>query len=240
MSLVFKTLSPSPPLSQYIRRTGRLLLVGGILVLSPMWGLQLNAEDKAQSDNASDEVSSGGNIDAGKEKSVTCQACHGADGVGITPEFPNLAGQVPGHIADQLASYKSDDPDSRNNAVMLGMVQALTEQDMADLDAFYSSLEVKPGFVSEADLEQATAGGKIYRGGYAEMQVPACMSCHGPAGRGIPPLYPRVAGQSAQYLETQLQQFKSGERKHNMMNSVAFKLTPQQMRELALFMQGIN
>jgi len=192
------------------------------------------------SQSAEEAAVSAGDAEAGKEKSVVCQACHGADGNGISPEFPNLAGQVPGHIASQLASYKSTDPGSRNNAIMLGMVAPLSEQDMADLDAYYAALEPKAGFVSEADEELARKGEKIYRGGSRDMQIPACMSCHGPAGVGIPPQYPRVAGQSMQYLETQLQAFKSGERQHDMMNSIAFKLSAEQMRSLALFMQGLN
>lgn len=194
---------------------------------------RVNAADKA-------ETTQGGDVEAGKQKSATCQACHGTDGHGISPDFPNLAGQVPGHIAAQLASYKSDDPSSRNNAIMLGMVAALSEQDMADLDAYYSSLEAKPGFIAEEDLEDAENGARLYRGGAEDLQIPACMSCHGPAGNGIPPLYPRVAGQSAAYLEAQLLAFKSGERNHTMMGSIAFKLTPEQMREVSLFMRGLN
>lgn len=204
-----------------------------VLGLSMVTQGRVNAAQEAQASN-------GGDAEAGKAKSAACQACHGTDGQGISPDFPNLAGQVSGHIAQQLASYKSNDPSSRNNAIMLGMVAALSEQDMADLDAYYSSLEAKPGFIAEEDLEAAEKGARLYRGGAAELQIPACMSCHGPAGSGIPPLYPRVAGQSAAYLETQLLAFKSGERNHPMMGSIAFKLTPQQMREVSLFMRGLN
>lgn len=200
-----------------------------LILLSP----QSRAADAAPAEGVGDAA-------AGEQKSVVCQACHGADGNGISPEFPNLAGQVPGHIADQLASFKSTDPASRNNAVMLGMVAALSEQDMADLDAYYSSLEPKAGFVTEADVEQARVGEKIFRGGYRDLEIPACMSCHGPAGEGVPSQFPRVAGQQTKYLEMQLQAFKSGERQHAMMNPIAFKLSADQMRSLALFMQGLN
>ncbi len=218
------------------RRIGLTCLMASVsmvFMLSALSGHAVYAAEKS-------EESSGGDAEAGKQKSATCQACHGTDGHGISPEFPNLAGQVPGHIAQQLASYKSTDPNSRNNAIMLGMVAALSEQDMADLDAYYSSLEAKPGFVSEEEVDEAKKGARLFRGGSADMQIPACMSCHGPAGKGVPPQYPRLAGQSVAYLEAQLLAFKNGERKHAMMNPIAFKLSAEQMRQVSLFIRGLN
>ncbi|MDH3692108.1 MAG: cytochrome c4 [Gammaproteobacteria bacterium] len=183
-----------------------------------------------------------GDVEAGKAKSVTCVACHGADGKGIGPEFPNLAGQVPGHIAKQLADYKSGE--KRNNPIMAGMVAALSEQDMQDLDAYYSSLTPIYGNVSEEELtsDELETGEKLYRGGDMKLGIAACIACHGPAGHGIPPRFPRVAGQSTQYLEAQLLAFKSGQRSNDgdVMTRIAFLLSEQQIKALSKYMHAIK
>ena len=110
-------------------------------------------------------------------------ACHGVSGNSATDQFPNIAGQVPGYIAAQLAEYKSG---ARNNPIMAGMAAPLSAQDMANLDAYYSSLESKKGAITPAQEADALAGGKIYRGGYKPYNIAACMGCHGPSGHGIP------------------------------------------------------
>jgi len=171
---------------------------------------------------------------------AVCAACHGAEGISLIPANPNLAGQVPGYIAAQLAAYKSGE---RNNAIMAGQVAALSEQDMADLDAFFSSMtpnvEVK---LTDEDVKLAEAGASLYRGGFAERGIAACMSCHGPSGHGIPKNYPRVSAQHKEYLEQQLLLYKKGERKgyNEIMYNIAFGLSEQQIKELAAYMAGLN
>ena len=96
---------------------------------------------------------------------------------------------------------------------------------MADLDAYFVSLDANEGAVTEDQEEAAMAGGQIYRGGYEPYSIAACMSCHGPSGHGIPPSYPRVSGQVAEYLEAQLLAFKSGARSNAIMNPIAFALS---------------
>ena len=180
-----------------------------------------------------------GNVEAGKAKSVTCAACHGAEGISSIPENPNLAGQVPGYIADQLAAFKSGE---RKNALMGGMAAPLSEEDMANLDAYYVSLQAASGNISEEEKDLALEGEKIYRGGFAERQIAACMSCHGPSGHGIPRRFPRVSGQHQGYLESQLLAFKKGERKgyNSMMWEIAFGLSEQQIKALATYMSGLE
>lgn len=180
-----------------------------------------------------------GNAEAGKAKSATCAGCHGAEGVSAIPSNPNLAGQVPGYIADQLIAFKSGE---RKNAVMMGMAAPLSEEDMADLDAYYVSLKAASGNISEAEKDLALEGEKIYRGGFAERKVAACMSCHGPSGHGIPRRFPRVSGQHKSYLESQLLAFKKGERKgyNGMMWEIAFGLSEQQITALATYMSGLE
>lgn len=195
----------------------------------------------AQSNAADATVATGataitGDAEAGRAASAACVACHGADGNSPTDQFPNLAGQVPGYIAAQLAKFQSG---ARQDPVMAGFVAALTAQDMADLDAYYSGLDGKIGGITPAQESAALAGGKIYRGGYKPYDIAACMGCHGPSGHGIPPAFPRLAGQPAAYLEAQLLAYKSGARVDPVMNAVAFALSAQQIRELALYISAL-
>ena len=94
--------------------------------------------------------------------------------------------------------------------------------------------------IKKEDEEQALEGQKIYRGGYSKLNISACMSCHGPSGEGIPIQYPRVSGQNAAYTEKQLHAFKDGTRKHPMMNSIAFLLSNEQIKQLSLYTQGLK
>jgi len=177
-----------------------------------------------------------GDVEAGRNASASCVACHGMDGNSPTDQFPHLAGQVPGYIAAQLAQFKSGE---RQNAVMAGLAAALSEQDMANLDAYYSGLEANKGAITPDQEAAALAGGKIYRGGYKPYDIAACMGCHGPSGGGIPPAFPRIAGQPAAYIEAQLLAYKSGARINSIMNSVSFALSAQQIRELALYISAL-
>jgi len=161
-----------------------------------------------------------GDAKKGKVKSVTCAACHGATGISSIPANPNLAGQVPGYISAQLKAFKSGE---RVNAVMAGMVANLSEEDMDD-------------------LALAAEGEAIYRGGYADRGISACMSCHGPSGHGIPKNYPRVSAQHKEYLEQQLLAYKKGERAgyNDIMKDIAFGLSELQIKQLAAYMAGLN
>jgi cytochrome c553 len=179
-----------------------------------------------------------GDIQAGKAKSAVCAACHGADGNSAGPTFPKLAGQVPGYIAKQLADFKSG---KRKDPTMAGMAAPLTPEDMQNLDAYYASLKPKPGAATDKKL--AEEGGKLYRGGDREMNVPACMSCHGPSGHGVPPHYPRVSGQLPAYTEKQLLAFKAGTRANDandIMRAIAFKMSEHQIKAAAQYMYGLR
>ena len=182
-------------------------------------------------------IQADGDPAAGQAKSQICAACHGLDGNSLMPQNPVLAGQVPGYIAQQLAQFKSG---VRKNAIMAGMTQLLSEQDMQDLDAWFSSQTAPPRTVSADDLELAHTGEKLYRGGDSEMSVPACMGCHGPAGFGIPPNYPRLTGQWSTYLEEQLLAFKDGRRASPIMGPIAFRLSAEQIKTLAVYMSALQ
>ena len=174
---------------------------------------------------------------AGQAKAQACVASHGADGNSANSGFPSLAGQVPGYIAGQLAAFKSG---KRANAIMMGLAQPLSAEDMADLDAWYASQTIAPRSISEDQLALAGEGESLYRGGSAELAIPACMACHGPAGRGMPSNYPRVAGQWPEYLESQLLAFKSGERAGKIMGPIAHRLSAQQIHALSVYMSALQ
>jgi len=180
-----------------------------------------------------------GNVESGKGKTAACAACHGADGNGMkdAPLNPRLADQVPGYIYGQLKAFKDG---RRKDPIMAGMVAALSDQDMADIDAYYSGLPAGKAGISKQDEAAALEGEKIYRGGFRDMNISACMSCHGPSGAGIPVQYPRLSGQNAAYTEKQLHAFKDGTREHYMMNPISFLLSNDQIKQLSLYMQGLK
>jgi cytochrome c553 len=176
---------------------------------------------------------------AGKEKSASCAACHGADGNSVNPEWPKLAGQHEGYLVKQLTYFKDGE---RVNETMKGMASNLTEQDREDLAAYFSSQKVKIGV---ADPSLVEFGQKIYRSGNASSGVAPCMGCHGPNGAGNPASnYPALRGQNAQYIENQLRGFASGQR-HNenakkMMQILASRMTDREIRAVASYIQGLH
>ena len=123
---------------------------------------------------------------------------------------------------------------------MMGMINSLSEQDILDIDAYYAQFEGTPHAIQESELASAKRGEEIYRQGVSQFSIPACMACHGPAGHGIPSRYPKVSGQYKRYLVQSLQEFKSGVRVNEEMNTIAFRLSQQQIDDLATYMQGLN
>jgi cytochrome c553 len=181
----------------------------------------------------------GGNPDAGKKKATqVCAACHGLDGNGgADPTWPRLSGQIPEYLLTQLQRFKSG---ARENPIMKGMVAALSDQDMKDLAAYYASLPRKLGAADNKDL--ALRGQSIYRGGVAASGVPACMSCHGPSGHGLPPNYPRLYAQNAAYTEKQLLDFEAGRRASadNIMPQIAARMDASQIKAVAEYLAGLH
>lgn len=167
-----------------------------------------------------------------------CGACHGADGNSTSPIYPNLAGQHPEYISKQLNDFKSG---ARKNATMAPNVTALSQQDMLNLAAYFSAQQPKPRMAKDAAL--VAEGQKIYKGGNPGSGVPACASCHGPSGSGIPVQFPRVAGQHSKYVLSQLKNFRSGDRANDggkMMEVIARKMTDQEMKAVAEYISGLR
>jgi len=184
--------------------------------------------------------------DAAKAQSIAaqvCAACHAADGNSIGPANPKIAGQFPEYLHKQLTDFKAQGGKkaARENAVMSGMVANLSAADMKNLAAYYSGQKLKPA--AAADKELAALGQKVWRGGNAQTGVPACAGCHGPTGAGIPAQYPRVAGQYAEYIATQLRSFKEGGRANDlngMMRGVAARLSEREIKAVAEYAAGLR
>ncbi|HEY5776211.1 MAG TPA: c-type cytochrome [Xanthomonadales bacterium] len=182
-----------------------------------------------------------GDADAGQGKAAVCAACHGVDGNSVVPNWPKIAGQHADYLQRQLALMKSG---KRVVPEMAGIVISLSDQDMADIAAYFSSQTTSAGLTDEA---LRASGELLYRGGNAEIDVPACLSCHGPAGEGNPLSgYPRLAGQHAVYTEKMLTGFRSGttwgadDASSKIMTDVAKRLTDTEIKAVASYIQGLH
>lgn len=167
---------------------------------------------------------------------AVCSACHTNDGSRGSAANPILQGQHPAYLAKQLTEFKAG---QRKNAIMQGFASTLSPADMKNVAAFYAGKSAKPGFAKNKEF--ATLGEAIWRGGIADRSIPACAGCHSPNGAGIPAQYPRLSGQHADYVETQLRAFRSGERNNNaVMMGVAAKLNDREIKALADYTAGLR
>lgn len=197
-------------------------------VVGLMAAAGVNAETVAKADPAK----------AQQIASTVCVACHGADGNSPAPANPKLASQHPDYLNKQMVNFKSGE---RKSAIMAGMVAALSPEDMKNLAAYFAGQKQAPAAAKDKAL--AAQGEKIYRGGIAAMGVPACSGCHGPAGSGIPAMFPRLAGQHGDYIVAELIRFRNGERTNDagkMMQNVATRMSEQDMKAVAEYITGLH
>lgn len=179
-----------------------------------------------------------GDVASGQAKAAVCAACHGGDGKALQATYPNLAGQHASYIAKQLTDYREG---NRNNVLMSGQAANLSDEDIQDLAAFYSSMSKIQGVASEENLDE---GMNIYRGGITSAGVAACSACHGPDGNGNgPAAWPMVSGQNAEYTADQLRYFRSSERANDpaeMMRGVAKRMTDAEIAAVANYIAGLH
>jgi cytochrome c553 len=179
---------------------------------------------------------------AGKEQSAPCSACHGADGNSASP-FPKLAGQGEKYLFKQLHDIRDG---SREVLTMIGQLDDKTDQDLADLAAFYASQQSTGG---QTDPELSARGQQIYRAGIASRKVPACMACHSPTGKGNAPAgFPALAGQNAQYVADQLRAYRKGYDDPTgrvndgamIMRTAAFGLSDKDIEAISSYVAGLK
>jgi cytochrome c553 len=167
---------------------------------------------------------------------AVCVACHAADGNSAIAANPKLAQQHPEYLVKQLQEFKSG---KRKNPIMQGFAAALSDDDMRNIAFWVASKPAKAGFAKDKAL--VALGERIYRGGIADRQVPACAGCHSPNGAGIPAQYPRLGGQHADYTAVQLTTFRDGGRTNSLqMNQVAAKLNDREIRAVADYIAGLR
>ena len=176
-----------------------------------------------------------GNADQGKAKSMTCAACHGTDGNSAAADYPKLAGQHATYLESTLKAYRDG---SRANAIMAGMATALSDEDIADLAAYYSEQMSSTGAV---DANLVARGEQLYRFGDSEKGISACAACHGPTGAGVASaIFPSLKGQWAGYSEAQLTAFRDGLRANAMMNGVAKNMSDADIKAVSSYVGGLQ
>lgn len=184
-------------------------------------------------------------VEKGKQVATTiCAACHAADGNSGIATYPKLAGQFTAYIYGQTMAIKDGTRTHGAAGVMKPMVMNLSEQDIRDAAAYYAKQQGKPGEANPK--ENPELGAKIYRGGLSAKKLPACMSCHGPSGAGIPgggteiQAYPRLGGQHKAYVVEQMKAYQSGQRKNAIMADIANRLSEEELNAVANFIQGLH
>jgi cytochrome c553 len=187
-----------------------------------------------------------GKVAGGATKSAVCAACHGPNGNSVNPEWPRLAGQSAVYVAEQLRLFRSG---LRANPVMQPLAATLSDQDISDLAVYYEA-QTPTGL--EADPSYWQSGQALYLRGDRERDVPACTACHGPVGRGnLAAGYPALRAQQSVYVMKQLNAYASGARYNGpnplqasrngtMMFTLAKRLTPEQIRDVASYVQGMR
>lgn len=190
-------------------------------------------------------VNAEGDPEAGKTKSLVCAACHNADGNSAIPINPKIAGQHEAYLVKQLQEFKlasqTGGKEGRNNAIMNAQATLLSDQDMLDLAAYFSSQELKLGEAPEDVIAQGEA---LYRGGDAARGITACIACHSADGKGMNLAgFPAIGGQHATYTQSQLEMFRSGQRNNDlngMMRDIASKLTDEDISILSKYLEGLH
>ena len=182
----------------------------------------------------------GGDAAAGQAKAAVCGGCHGMDGNSAVPNFPKLAGLGERYLLKQMKDIKAGD---RKVPEMTGLLDALSEQDLADIAAYFNSQTRTEGVAPSKEL--AEKGRKIYLAGIKSKNIPACMACHSPTGQGNDPAgFPALAGQHAAYIAKQLKDFRSGERANDgdtkMMRTTAYNLHDSEIEAVSAFIQGLR
>jgi cytochrome c553 len=187
-----------------------------------------------------------GKLEAGAAKSAVCSACHGPSGNSVNPEWPRLAGQSAVYLAEQLRLFRSG---ARNNPVMKPLAANLSDQDIDDIAVYYEA-QTPTGL--EADPSYWKAGEVLYLRGDRAKEVPACVACHGPIGRGnLAAGYPALRAQQSVYVAKQLNDYASGARYSGanpagvsrngaMMFTIAGRLSAEQIRDVASYVQGMR
>ena len=181
-----------------------------------------------------------GSYEDGKTKAIRCGACHGPDGNSVNPQWPSIAGQHAPYIIRQLEAFQNGE---RTNILMTSQAMTLTEQDMKDVAVFFAAQPAAAKSVADPGLVEK--GQALYRGGDKESGAAACLTCHGPTGRGNPAAaYPLLRGQHATYIAATLREYATDARKSDgatkIMRDIAKRLSEDDIVAVAAYVQGLR
>lgn len=168
-----------------------------------------------------------------------CSNCHGAQGISISPNFPNLAAQSEIYVKDQLKSFKIHGrSDPAGFEYMWGLSARLTEEQIDGLAGYYSKQKAPSGKTQNTEL--VTAGQAIFENGITSNNTPACSACHGPKGEGMQQ-FPRLAGQHSDYIVKQLIVFQRTDQRPegSVMKTIAHGLTSQNIESVAAYLEAM-
>lgn len=190
-------------------------------------------------------VQAKGDASAGQSKAVMCGACHGADGNSAAPSFPKLAGQGEKYLIKQMNDIHEG---RRVVATMAGQLDNMSQQDIANIAAYYSS---QTGTVGKAKADLVELGERIYRSGNGAAGIAACTACHSPTGAGNAPAgFPKLAGQHAEYIEAQLRAFRTGAEEPDkgrandgetrIMRDIVSRMSDLEIRAVSSYVQGLH
>ena len=212
----------------------------GLLIIGFFWLLVGGWSSTVVADESVFSLTEQGRVSVGEQltESERCQECHGKSGMSTDARIPNHAGQHAAYIVKQLKAFRAGD---RHHEIMNRMAEELTDQDIADIAAYFSA---QPTMRGEAGAGRANAKALFSHGDKAR-GIDSCASCHGDRGQGKIEkgvVYPRIGGQRRVYLSGQLVSWKLGDRSNSpegVMNQTASHLTDDEIDALADYIAGL-
>ena len=209
----------------------KIAILLGLALGWAQWGFAAEANPK-------------GDPAAGESQVTACGACHGPDGNSVVPTFPKLAGQGEKYLFKQLKDIRDG---LRPIPTMAGQVDNKSDQELADIAAYYAS-QARTG--AQTDPALLELGESVYRGGIPERQVAACTACHSPTGNGNAPAgFPSLGGQHAEYIAAQLVAYRKGyedatgrvnDGDSMIMRITAFGLSDKEIEAVASYAAGLQ
>lgn len=225
-------------------------MLGALLTALILPNAMLSASEDAADAHAGDDhhevelpyVEAPGDAGAGESLATPCQACHGAGGISVMPEWPSLAGQNYKYLLRQLRMIKTNE---RMVPTMAGQLDAIDDDGLKDLAAYFAA---QPAPLLEADDEPTALelGARIYRAGLPRKGVAACSACHSAKGGGNEAAgFPALSGQHAAYTVLQLKAYRDGDRATDetfggMMRGVAANLNDREIEAIANYVSGLH
>ena len=177
---------------------------------------------------------------AGNDRGATaCQTCHASDGSGTAAAgFPRLAGLNPGYLAKQLHDFQQG---TRNDPVMQPIAKALSDVEVMNVAAYFAAQKPAAAPIIRDD-DLAARGARLALSGLWDKDIPACISCHGPAGRGVGVHFPALAGQHAEYIAKQMQAWRNGTRANDpqaLMKGIALRVPAEDIAAVSAYFASL-